>query len=313
MESWSAILKRKKQSLRKRTRRQRRAIVYALNLFVRRIFLTLPFALSFRLGSLLGMLAYYLLVKERSKTLKNLRMALGGERSEKELRQIARRVFQNAGRTYAEVICWPRLGPAYLKSHVVIENRETLERLVKENRGVIGITAHFGNWEFLGAALTMLMDLPITVIAREYSNPGVNRIMEENRKAMGVHVIYRGKTGLEVFRALRKGHILGILADQNIKGENIEAPFFGQPAPTLKSVGELILRSGCPVIPVFIMRNKDLTTHRMIIENPLFFNVKNDCPDAVKIITETYTRAIERCVRAHPEQWMWMHDRWDRY
>ena len=302
----------RRRRIRRAVQKLRRYIVYICILSFRRILLWLPFPLTLRLGGFLGGLAYRFFFGERAKTLANLTLAFGREKSEGELRHIAQGVFRNAGRSLVEVLCWPKLGLPYLQTHVTIENPEAVLSAYEKGKGIIGLTAHFGNWEFMAAALAQRFKIPFSVIAREYSNPWTNRLLEENRKSMGVDVIYRGQDAIAILRRLKRGEGLGILADQKIRGEDIIVDFFGQPAKTLRNLAELILRTGSPVVPIFIIRNKDLTTHTVIIENPMSFIDTGDRERELKKIAQTYTGIIESYIRRYPDQWMWMHDRWGR-
>jgi len=286
-------------------------MLYLLTLCLRRALLLLPFSLAFRITSFLGFLAYYCLPGERQKTVLNLKRAFSGERTQKEIKRIARGVFVNSGRSLTEVIFWHKLGIEHLRTHVNIVNPENLVKAFDSGRGVIGLTAHLGNWEYLAAAIANLLKVKFVVIARALSNPWLNRLLEKTRLSMGVNFIYRGQSGLEVLRRLKRNEGLGILADQNIRGEGIYVDFFGHPAKTHKELSELILRTGAIVVPMFITRNKSLTEHTVIIDNPLIFEFTGDKEQDMKNISAVYTSVIEKYIRRNPEQWMWVHNRWE--
>lgn len=241
----------------------------------------------------------------------NLNRAFGKEKDKKEQKKIALEVFRNIGRSSAEVMCWQKMGKDYLKNHVSIENPEILIKAFKKGKGVIGLTAHLGNWEYLAAFLANIQRIHFSVIARNLSNPWLNRLMEKTRKSMNINVLYRGDSGISILRILKRNQGLGILADQHIRGEGIMVDFFGYPAKTLRNVAELILRSGATVVPLFIVRNKDLTKHTLIVENHLSYTPSGDKELDLKNISQTYTHLIESYIRKYPEQWMWMHNRWD--
>jgi len=286
-------------------------MVYLLTLCLRRAILLLPFSLAFRITSFLGLLAYYLLPGERQKIVLNLKRAFVNEKTDKEIKMIARGVFMNCGRSLTEVIFWHKLGIEHLRTHVNIVNPENLIRAFDGGQGVIGLTAHLGNWEYLAATIANILKIKFVVIARTLSNPWLNRLMEKTRLSMGVNFIYRGQSGLEVLRRLKRNEGLGILADQNIRGEGIYVDFFGHPAKTHKELSELILRTGAIVVPMFITRNKSLTEHTLIIDNPIIFQCTGDKEEDMKNISVVYTSVIEKYVRQNPEQWMWMHNRWE--
>lgn len=274
------------------------------------LFMILPVSFSIKISSWLTGTGWFLIAGERNKTLNNLRLVFGSEKDEHELRKIGKEVFRNGGRNMAEFLSWEKLGHEYLRKHVKIHNGETLRRIFKEGNGIIGLTAHFGNWELLAACTAKLLNIDFSVIAREMSNPYLNGMVEEIRTSMGMKVIYREKALMALLRTIRDGKGLGILGDQNIRGEGIYIPFLGHPAKTPRGLAELIYRTRVPVVPMFIIRNKDLTSHDLIIENPLIFDLTGDKEEDLKLIAASYTSAIEKYVRQFPEQWMWMHDRW---
>jgi KDO2-lipid IV(A) lauroyltransferase len=304
-------LKRRRRREPRPIQKVRRYLVYLFSLVLRRIILWLPFRISFVLSSFLTSLGYWILPRQRRRMLFNLSRAFGKEKNKKELKQIARKVFRNIGRSSAEVICWSKLGKDYLEKHVTIKNPEILFNAYKNGKGVIGLTAHLGNWEYLAAFMANILRIRFSVIARNLSNKWLNRLMEETRKSMNINVLYRGDSGISILRTLKRNEGLGILADQHIRGEGIMVDFFGYPAKTLRNVAELILRSGATVVPLFIVRNKDLTKHTLIVENPLSYTPTGDKELDLKNISQTYTNLIESYIRRYPEQWVWMHNRWD--
>ena len=308
---WRATLSSKKKKNRF-LQKIRRYLIYLIAMIFRRILLILPWPLSFRIGEKMGGMIYFLLPHEKKKALNNLSTAFGDKKSKGELRRIAREVFRNAGRSMAEILCWPRLGKKYLKNNVTIKHPERLLNAFEEGKGVIGLTAHFGNWEFMASSLANRLDIRFTVIARQISNPYLNEWIQENRKSMGIRYIYRGKGGSAILRCLKKNEGLGILADQNIRGEGVYVEFFGKRTKTLKSVADLIYRSKAKVVPLFMIRNKELTKHTLIVENPLDFVVSDNKEDDLKNIAQTYSNIIESYICRYPEQWMWMHSRWGR-
>lgn len=252
-----------------------------------------------------------MLPRQRKRTLFNLNRAFGGEKDQKELKRIAIEMLRNIGRSSAEVMCWPKLGKKYLNTHVTIQNPEIIFDAFRKGKGVIGLTAHLGNWEYLAAFISNVLEIQFAVIARDISNPWLNRLMEETRKSMKIKFLYRGESGLSIVRILKRNEGLGILADQSIRGEGVMVDFFGYPAKTLRGVAELILISHATVIPLFIVRNKDLTKHSLIVENPLSYTLTGDKELDLKKISQTYTSLIESYIRRYPDQWMWIHNRWD--
>ena len=113
----------------------------------------------------------------------------------------------------------------------------------------------------------------------------------------------------QILRHLKDGGIVGFVLDQNaIPGDGVFVPFFGRDASTLSSLAVLARRTGIPVIPVHMFREG--LRHRIVVDPP--FNVKTiqDRDEDVLERTRQYAAWTERVIRQHPDQWMWLHNRW---
>jgi KDO2-lipid IV(A) lauroyltransferase len=113
-----------------------------------------------------------------------------------------------------------------------------------------------------------------------------------------------------VLQALRQGGLVAILLDQNAaRREGVFVPFFGRAASTSRSLALLALRTGTPIVPIFI-RREGVGRHRVTIEPPLPSPTSADLAGAVVELTARCTASIEAAIRRSPEQWLWSHDRW---
>ncbi|MBU4304216.1 MAG: hypothetical protein KJ893_01095, partial [Candidatus Omnitrophica bacterium] len=107
----------------------------------------LPVNLMLKLGRMLGAGAYHLLRKRRTVALANLKAAFGGKYNDKQRRKIVRKVFENLALNFTELLLVPRFNKKYFDTHVHLEHMERVDAALAQNRGVIFLTAHFGNWE----------------------------------------------------------------------------------------------------------------------------------------------------------------------
>jgi KDO2-lipid IV(A) lauroyltransferase len=131
-------------------------------------------------------------------------------------------------------------------------------------------------------------------------------VVERFRRRSGVELITRRRGLREILDALRQGRLVGILLDQNVsRGQGAFVPFFGVPASTSRSLAVIALRTGAPVLPVFIRRQPD-GRHRVEIEPALAAPPDGD----VVAFTASFNGAIEAAIRKAPEQWFWLHRRW---
>lgn len=265
----------------------------------------LPAAIGLAAGRRLGDLLWLVLPGRRAVALDNLRRSFGAERSAAEIRQLARRSFQNVGMNLVEGCCYFLRPTQVMLSRVRVEGREHLQAAAAHGRGVLILTAHFGNWELLAAAHG-LTGLPASIVTRPLDYPLLDDLAARFRRRSGAELIVKRHAVREVLTALRRQRMVGILLDQNAtRAEGVFAPFFGSPASTSKGLALLALRTGAPVVPIFLRREPD-GRHCMDVGAAV------PPPEDGQIATYTsaFNRVLEAAIRRTPEQWFWMHDRW---
>jgi KDO2-lipid IV(A) lauroyltransferase len=273
----------------------------------------LPEGVALWIGRQFGRAAYHL-VRERQKVVfQNLRIAFGREKSDEDLRTIAKRVFQNLGMTAVEFFRIPRMDLETFKRKVEIEGVEVLKRVLdNRKKGGFLLLSHFGNWELM-ARSAKILGLSISVIAKPIKkNPWMDRMVTGIREEMGLQVIPAEKASRKVMRALSENRLIGILIDQRAKrSEGIWVDFFGKKAPTTPALSVLAMRTGAPVIPVFMVRN-GYGKHRLIFKEPLDLVDTGDIKRDIEVNTQRMNQTLESMIRQYPDQWFWVHRRWER-
>jgi KDO2-lipid IV(A) lauroyltransferase len=262
-----------------------------------------------RLGALLGELAYWVLPGRRRVALSNLALAFGAALPPPARRAIARASFRHLGMTAVEC-CRLFFGPpGAMLQRVRLEGVEHVKGALAEGRGALYLAAHFGNWELLAAAHA-LTGLPgLHVVVRPLDNPFLDALVAAGRERAQLRLIPKRKAVREVRAALARGECVGILLDQNAGRQGVFVPFFGRPASTSRSLAVLALKTGAPVVPAFIHRLPD-GDHHVALEPVLPLVRTGQLDRDVESNTARFTEVIERHVRAHPEQWFWVHRRW---
>lgn len=278
--------------------------------------LLLPFAAAVRmvpetqlpaLGDRVGDALYAVSKKLRTVALANLARVYGDVWSDEQILQIARKAFRNFGRTAVEFIRLPYMSPDKIRMIVKIEGLECMFHALEAGRGCILITAHYGNWEMLGARL-VLEGLEMNVLARSADDSLTDRFINGIRSRVGLKVLSRGGSLIPVLRALKRNEVVGILLDQNFVN-GIFVDFFGRPAATATGPAELAIRTGAPVVSGFIERQAD-NTHLARFEPIELPSTAGDYEENVRAATQVFTKVIEDAVRRRPDQWMWFHNRW---
>jgi len=265
----------------------------------------LPARLGLWVGRRLGDGAWWLLPRRRSLTCDNLARAFGGERSPREIRRVARQSFEHLGMNLIEVCVLLFRPTTAMLSRLELTGHEHLEQAAAEGKGILLLSAHLGNWELLGLSHA-LSDFELSMVIRPLDDPWLDRLAARFRRRTGVELIAKRRALRGIVDALRCGRMVGVLLDQNAsRAEGVFAPLFRVPASTSKALAVISLRTGAPVVPVFIRRVGG-TRHRVEVGAALPVPRDGD----VVGYTATFNRAIEAAIRRAPEQWFWMHERW---
>jgi len=272
----------------------------------------LPEGFALWLGRQLGNVWYRLDFEHRNVAIQNLQTAFGQEKSQSENQDIAHRTFQNLGMTAMEFFRIPRMDVKTFKKRVKIEGLEEALKLFQKGKGIFLLLSHFGNWEMMGV-MSKVIGQPIMVLAKpmkkkEFLDEWIGKI----RSASGLEVISAVNAGRKVIRALSQNRVVGILIDQRAKrSEGIWADFFGKKAPTTPGLAVLAMKTGAPVLPVFMVRD-GFQGHRLIIKEPLELIRTGDIKRDVEANTQLFNHTLESMIRQYPDQWFWVHRRWER-
>lgn len=274
---------------------------------LRAVALLLPLGAAQVLGRAIGRLAYWLLPGQRRLTLTHLEQAFGASLEPGRRVRIARGVFENLGQNIMEWLLLPKLSQQALQRQVACEGLEHLREALRKGSGVIGITAHFGNWELIALYLSSL-GFEGAVLARRLRYPEYESFLVTLRAQRGVPTLARGSVK-EVAKVLRANHIVGMLPDQDIDSlEGIFVDFFGHPAYTPVGPAALSVMTGAPIVPCFLLR--EAGGYRLMIEPPVPMPQTNDRAQAIRELTQAWSRVVESYLRRAPDHWVWMHRRW---
>jgi Kdo2-lipid IVA lauroyltransferase/acyltransferase len=270
-----------------------------------------PDFILYRLGVLGGYLGFLLDRRHVAIAMVNLAIALP-DRSERQRRRIVRDSYLNLGRSGAEYI---RLGGFFyrrLVGRVTYERFQYWEELKRRypGRGIVVLTAHFGNFELLAAAHA-LHGHQITLVHHTQRFVAGDALITWVRERAGVDLVRKRSAARAVLKALGDGELVGVPFDQNAKrGEAIFVPFFGEPAATSRTLARLVQKSQANVVPVFIVREPDNRSHRIVIQDLVPLQQSDDPEADVAENTRRFLRPIEDIVRRYPEQFLWQHRRY---
>lgn len=256
-----------------------------------------------------AVLGFSILRIRRKVMLQNLAIAFP-EKSERERRRIAFRSYAHFSWLILEFMRMHRLTPEQLARRIDFpQEAEFVEQFVKPEKGLVLVSGHFGNWEWVIAYLARLWTRKVAVIQKRQKNRLVDLRMAGLRQRWGMEIIYMRGAIRNALRALSENALVGLLGDQDIGDRGVYVPFFGWNVSTPPGAAVLHIKSGAPLVFLTGVRLPD---NRVKIEIQLISETPPALPteEAVQQLTARYTAELERYIRRYPEQYFWMHKRW---
>ena len=225
-------------------------------------------------------------------------------------RRTAYRSYARMARSLVEFLHTPKYSDAEILERVTLDNESALDEALEGGRGAILLSGHFGNWEWL-ARRVAAAGHSFAVLFKEPGDPVLAARLRRTRAAAGIEQIDHDDMRAAV-RWLRKGHVLGIVMDQEPRrsSDAVVAPLFDQ--PTLTHVGpfRLARMAGAPLLTFFCRATGGGRYHARLESLPA--SEADDSEVAMSQDAARFNARLEAAVRADPEHWMWMYKRWAR-
>jgi len=231
--------------------------------------------------------------------------AQGIQPSGEMLRQMARKNFQYFSKYLIDFFKFPMLRLKDVNHMVSFENFDFLEEAESYGKGVIIISAHLGNWELGGAVLSCL-ERKVHAVVQPMLGSKINELFQKHRTQRGMHVIPMGHAARGVIKALRANQHVAMIADRDFTAHNETMLFFGEPARLPSGPARLSVKTGAPLVPVFLLRQPDDTF--------LFRFYPPILPEGTGSIDNIRSRirdVIELEIGRNPLQWFMFDDFWD--
>jgi len=213
-------------------------------------------------------------------------------------------VFASIARILVSFAKFPSIQRDNVHQWIRLEGGEHFEAAMRAGRGVLFATAHLGNWE-LSAFAHALMAEPMNVLVRPLDNPALDALVERRRALTGNRPIGKKDFARSILKALAANQAVGILIDQNESLDSgVFVDFFGVKACASPGLARFASHSGAAVIPGFALWNQ--AEQRYVLT---FFPAVPMTGDTAAD-TQALHRLLERVIRDHPDQWLWIHRRW---
>jgi KDO2-lipid IV(A) lauroyltransferase len=249
----------------------------------------------------------FLLGVRRRVTTENLQKAFPGH-SSAEIGGIARASYKNLGRVFGEFLYLRFASRNAILDGMKLRNPEVLSAAAEEHRGLLLVSAHLCNWEWMAMAMSLRMHTPLHVVIKNQTGKYAERFLNRMRTRFGNHMINAGDVR-GIYRALQNREWIAILGDQAAPSSSVHVPFFGRSVPTFEGPARLALRTRAPLFFVDCEHDDHGNYIMTAIEIP--YNDLDDSSDeSVRELTMRHVSVLENAIRKDPARWLWQHRRW---
>jgi KDO2-lipid IV(A) lauroyltransferase len=259
-----------------------------------------------KLAALFGIISYSFTPRRVKIALENLRAAFP-HLTLSERKRIVRQVYRNLAASAIEEIDLARAVATVTVDAQTDAKLAHLRLLHKQGKPLLFVTGHYGNWEVLAQYLTTRFE-NVSFLAKEQSNPYINKMINQLRSAMGGHVIPTNTAARVVPKLLKSGGALMLAVDQDAGREGVMIEFLGRPAAYFRGWALFSYHYHVPVAFMFLRReSQGFSLEIAVIVEP---DLAADKDTEIKRLLTLFSDHLAAAVTAHPEQWLWTHRRW---
>jgi KDO2-lipid IV(A) lauroyltransferase len=264
--------------------------------------------LSRKFSSILAVTFYYLIPIRKKTTIDNLRRAFP-EYSTNKINQIAFGSYKSFAIALIEILSSPWMSKEDISNSIKWSNVELMKKKYNENRGMILLTAHFGNWEFMALSIGLQSGIPLSIVVKAQRNTYVSDWLNRMRCKWGNKVVPLGISIRQIYKELKNKNVVAMVADQRGPSDGVRVNFFGRKTSVYSGPAVLALKTKAPILYAISVRQPDCSYTTEFVE----INA-GDLPesedDKIIVLNQRMTEYLESYIRKYPEQWLWMHKRW---
>jgi KDO2-lipid IV(A) lauroyltransferase len=270
----------------------------------------MPRSLARRFAAVVTRILYALLPKLGKTADVNLRIAFP-DWSDAQREDLIRKMLSNLGWMAAEFARLPKYTKENIEQFVVLDGHENFLEAQRRGKGVLILTGHIGAWE-LSSYAHALYGFPLHYMARPIENARIDALVNGYRSRTGNRPIFKNESARSMLKILKDAGTIGILADQNTMPEEaVFVDFFGKAASTTTGIARVALHSDAAVVPGYAVWDESLQKYWLRFEPPVELIRTGNAEHDIFENTQKFTKVLEEIIRKYPDQWVWVHGRWN--
>ncbi len=254
-----------------------------------------------------GKMFYYILPIRKKTAISNLMIAFP-EKNENEIKEIVKGCYVNVITVIAEFFYMKKLSIERLGGFLKVENIELIDEKLKQGKGLIFISGHFGNWELTAYGIPKLLDKSLNVVVKEQTNKKVSAEIDRIRTSGGNRMIDMRNSIREILTALKNNEMVAMLGDQAAPRENVKVDFFVKNVPAFEGTAKIAIKTGAAVLFGVSTRNDDVTYSLRFHEIDTS-KYKDTSDENVRALTQEHVDLLVEYIKLRPDHWLWFHRR----
>jgi KDO2-lipid IV(A) lauroyltransferase len=281
-------------------------LLYVLFLILEIFVPLFPLRFIQRVAWLKGWFFYHFIPIRKKVAYKNLKLAFP-EKSVSEINSIIRGAYINVMTVMFEFFYLPRLHGEKLLRLLNPGDLTLINEKLKMGKGLVIVSAHFGNWELTAYGCAQLAGEPFNVIVKEQSNKMIDKRINRIRQLQGNKMIEMNSAAREVLSLLRNNKIIAMLGDQSAPKENsVKVKFFTEGVPTFEGAARFAIKTGAQVIFGISVR-KDDGSYKIILKDIDVSKYSEYNEANITKLTQEHADILAELIREYPDYWLWFH------
>jgi KDO2-lipid IV(A) lauroyltransferase len=270
----------------------------------------LPRPLARAIAEVLTRFVYVLLPRLQKTAETNLLLAFP-DWTDAQRQSVIGGMLRNLGWMAVEFARFPKYNRQNIEQIIVLDGHENFLEGQRRGNGVLYLTGHIGAWE-LSSFAHAVYGFPLHYMARPIENRRIDALVNGYRCLSGNRPIFKNESARVTLKVLKAAGTIGILADQNtMPSEAVFVDFFGKAASTTTGIARLALHTGAAIVPGYAVWDCQLGKYRLRFERPVELTRTGDVEHDILENTQKFTRLLEEVIRKYPDQWVWVHGRWN--
>ena len=259
-------------------------------------------------GALLGKILMSLSSKRVAITLENIEKAFPEKKSISK-QKILKESYANLGIVLLEIASMYFLRNEQVAKRMTFRNISLIHDILKRGKGIVIISGHLTNWEFLAFTAGVHANLSFLLVAKSQKNPYIDSALTALRRRGGNTTVGMEQAARPLIQALQHNQPVALLIDQAADPKkDVRVPLFGRDAVVFEAPAALALRFHTPLVFAVPVRNAD-GTYSVTLTEIITDDLTSSKEDILEL-TKRHTTFLEQAIKEHPEQWTWQHNRW---